>query len=400
LIAVAGCGLLLGSAAIFAGWLMPYPLAMSLVCMAIALLMEPFSLATEAHLHRQLSFRLPAIIAALRTAADGSTAIALAMLGWGAPALAMGVLVSHLVATGLLLALGGAERRVWPRPSLRGMAQFGGFGRRLTLIKLAPDLTDLVLISGLGAIAGASTTGLFNRVQVIHRMVDRTLFEGITPVVLPAISNALAGGAPRDAVYLTKVDLLMAICWPGYAMIALLADPLVSVMLGDQWDAAVMPVRVLAGMGLFLPFSKMSVSYFTAIDELPFYLRMQIHSQIARLALGLAGASISLEAFCAAVVAGSAVKALQLAFWTRRNFGGGHYRSILTRAAIITLVTLCAPATVVLWGGVGPLPTLLLALPLAAAGWLAALRLTKHLLYDQAREAAGTLLRSGRAQPG
>ena len=36
------------------------------------------------------------------------------------------------------------------------------------------------------------------------------------------------GGAARDRVYLIKVDLLVAICWPGYAMIALLADPLVA----------------------------------------------------------------------------------------------------------------------------------------------------------------------------
>ncbi len=400
MIALAGCLLLLVSAAIFGGWLMPYPLAISLVPMAIALLLEPFSLATEAQLHRQLNFRLPAKIAALRTAADGSTAIGLALLGWGAPALAVGVLVSHLVATGLLLTLGGAERRVWPRPSLSGLTQFGGFGRRVTLIKLAPEFTDLVLVSGLGALAGASVTGLFNRVQVIHRMVDRTLFEGIMPVVLPAISNALAGGAPRETVYVTKVDLLVALCWPGYAMIALLAEPLVTVMLGDQWDAAVTPVRILAGMGLFLPFSKMSLSYFTAIDELSFYLRIQLHSQLARLALGLAGAAISLEAFCAALVAGSAVKAGQLASWTRRNFGKGHYRPVLTRAAIITLMTLCAPAAVVLWSGAAPLPTLLLALPLAALSWLAALRLTNHLLYDQARASAAALLLRRRTQPG
>ena len=398
MIAAMGCTAFLATAMVLGGWLMPLPLALCLVPMGLALLCEPFSLATEAQLHRRLSFRLPAQIAALRTAFDGSIAVGLALLGWGAPALAMGLLASHVLATGLLLALGGAGMRVWPRPSLSGLVEFRDFGRRLTLIRLAPEAADLLLISGLGALAGASVTGLYNRVQVIHRMIDMTLFEGINPVVLPAISNALANGTKRVSVYLTKVELLVAVCWPGYAMIALLADPLVTVLLGPGWEEAVTPVRILAAMGLFMPFNRMSLNYFTAIDELPFYLRMQLQSQVVRLALGLAGAAISLEAFCAAIVAGSAFKAAQLSLWTRRQFGAGHYRAVFARGLFVCVASLSGPAVLLYSGEAGPLLTLLLAVPLAGLGWLLALRLSNHPLFEQGREALTPLIRRGRPQ--
>ena len=399
MIAAAACTAMLAAAALFGGWLMPMPMALALVPMAAALLFEPFSLATEARLHRKLSFRLPSRIAALRTAADGCTAIGLALLGWGAPALAVGVLVSHALATVMLLTIGGAQMRVWPRPSLRGLAQFQGVGGRLTAIKLAPDFSDLALISGLGALAGAAPTGLFNRAQLIQRMFDRTLLEGIAPVVLPAISSALTNGTPRNTVYVTKVDFLTAICWPCYALVAVLAEPLVAVLLGDQWDEAVTPVRILAGLGMFLPISKMSLDFFTAIDELPFYLRMQLQSQMVRLGLGFAGAAISLEAFCAAMVAGSGFKAGQIALWTRRNFGPGHYRAIIIRGLLVTLATLCGPAAIVLVGDMRPVLTILCAMPLAGLGWLAGLYLTGHLLYGQMLEAAKDFLQERKAHP-
>ena len=393
MIAGAGAALFLGAAASLGGGVLAMPLALCLLPMAAALILEPLSLATESRLHRNLSFGLPAWIATLRTLADGATAISLALLGWGAPALATGLLASQLVATVLLLAFGGAEARVWPRPTFSGLKEFGRFGSKLTSIKIAPDFTDLLLISALGAFAGAYVTGLFNRVQVIHRMIDRVLFDGINPVVLPAISTALASGMEPARVYHTKVDLLVALCWPGFAMIALMADPLVAVLLGAQWAEAVLPVRVLAGMGLFLPFSRMSLNYFAAIDELSFYLGMQMRAQVVRLVLGVPAAMVSLEAFCGALVIGSAYKAGSLAVWTRREFGAGHYRPIFGRGLAITLATLAGPAALLLLGDTGPLVTLLLALPLAVAGWITALWAVGHPLFEQAREMLVAALR-------
>jgi len=373
----------------------PAPLAAALIPLGLALLLEPFSLATEAQLHRDLRFALPAKVAAAQTVIDSAVSVALATLGLGAAALATGVLVAQIATTGMLLWWGGAEGRIWPKPMLSGLGNLTRFGRRYTWVEIAPQLTDMLLIAMLAALASPGVAGLFNRAQVIHKLLDRTLFEGITPVVLPAISNALAQGVPPASVHFTKVDLLAAICWPGFATMAILAEPLVAVLIGQQWQAAVVPVQILALMGSAYPLTKMSSKFFAAADELRFFARVQLVHQVTRLVFGAAGAMVSLNAFCAALALSAGLKSIYLAVWVSRRFGASHYRNLLTRAAMLTLATVLGPA-LIMAGDFTALVTLALSLPLAAISWIMALRLLRHPLWGQAIETLGLLRRGMR----
>lgn len=378
----------LGGVWLLGGWLIPGGAARAMVPMALAILISPFVLGTEALLQRRFSFGLIAVAELLRVAVDLAVAITLALAGYGAVALGMAVLASRIAVAAILLIRGGRKNRVWPR--IGNWRGFSGFGARVTAIQILPAGADLAMVSALGAILGAASLGLFNRARTIHQILDKTLFEAINPVILPALSDALRSGMAPARVYRVQLDYVAAICWPGFALIGLLAAPMVEVMLGAQWAGAVPVVRILALMGLSFPITKLSQKLFVALDETHAFLRLQVMQDVLRVPLGIAGAAISLEMFAAAYVAGTWAKAAGIVWHLRRRFGAeplGHPQVAL-RAGAITLMTLAGPAAV-LWADLSAAATLAAALPLAGAGWLAGAVLTRHPVIGEIRGALG-----------
>jgi O-antigen/teichoic acid export membrane protein len=369
------------------GTVLPAPAAEALVPLALVLVVGPFRLGAEAMLQRSLDFSVFSVVEVVRVAADVATAVTLAALGYGPTALALGLAANQIVGLLIIVVGSGAGHRM--RPRLGGWASFARFGRQVTTIQILPRMTDLALTAILTGAIGPVAVGLFNRAETVFKIMDRVLFEGIEPVVLPALSDSLRRGVAPFQVYLAKVDFLVVVCWPGFALIALLAEPLVALLLGPGWDRVVPLVHILAAMGLFMPIAKMSNKFFVAIDASGTYLRIQTTQQLVRLGLCGPAALVSLEAFAAAYVAAAAAKAAAVSLAIKRRFASASagYGRIALRGGIVTGTTLAGGGgTLAL--GLDPLPTLLVALPLAGMGWLAGLLAVRHLLVSHIRAAA------------
>ena len=375
MIAGLGCLVCVGAQLLPRG-LVTQPVATALLPLGLALLVGPLTLSVEAQLYRGLSFGLPARASVLSSMAEVGAAIALAWAGFGVVALAVGTLAGQATLA-LLLLVGAAAPRL--RLSFRGFSRLGMFGGRLTTINMLQSAADMVLIPFLGALAGPVATGLYNRAQVLRNLLDRTLLDGIDPVVLPAISGALRRGASPMEVLASKLDYLTVICWPAFLMIAVFADPLVRVLLGAQWDAAIPAVRILAVGGLALPVTKMSIKFFTAIDALDVYLRIHAWQQALRLVAGIGAASVSLEAFCWVMSAALAFKAAWILLYLRRRFGRAErdHHAAFARGALVAASTVVSPMLLLLTD-LRPVGLLALAGVVAACGWLIALRLVRH----------------------
>ena len=155
---------------------------------------------------------------------------------------------------------------------------------------------------------------------------------------------------------------------------------------------AVPAVQILAISGIALPVVKLSVKMFTALDALDAYLRIQIVTQVLSLGLAVVGAAISLEAFCAAVSLSALVKGAWIWLWLNAHAGGtsGAVRRAAGRGAIVTVGTLCPPAALLVWGGLGQTALVIAGVASAVLAWTAMLTLTRHpLARDLLALAAG-----------
>ena len=341
---------------------------------------------SEAALSRALRFGLIARLGVLRMAVEAGTAIALAAAGLGPVALAGGLLAHRTVQAGLLLLARHREGEPYA-PSLRGAGAFLRFGRDYVVMESLPKGGDAAVKGAMAGLLGLAGLGLFDRAKQVVGLLDETLLKGIAPIVLPGLARALqAGEAPR-AVYRAKTDMLIALLWPTFAVVALLAEPLVLTLLGAQWTEAVPAVRTLAAAGLALPIGKMSANLFVALDAVPAYTRIRIVHQLVRVGLVALGATQGLVWACAGGAASSFVRAGLVEAALHRRIG--HRSTDLARpardGALLTLGALAGPAAL-LWAW-PEAPAAVLAVGGAAAaglGWLAVAIGLRHRLATEA----------------
>lgn len=382
-LSLAVAALVVGGLALLPDGLAQPALAAVLVPMMLTLPVGALTLQREARLHREVAFAVPARAGVAGIVAETGVAIALAIAGYGATALAFGFVAGVLVRAATVMALSRGTRPV--RPALAEFGPLARFGWRMTSVSLLPKAADLALLGALSAIAGAAATGLFNRSQRVCNLLDDTIFEALRPMMLPVISAALRDGVTPAEVVATKHEYLAPIAFAGFGAVLLLADPLVRTLLGPGWDEAVAPVRILALAGLTMPVTKMAQKVLTAMGRLDDFARIQNVQLAVRVVLGAAGALVSLEAFCAAVVAASVLKAVLILRWERVHAGAA-LRALgrtALRAAGIAAATLAGPAAV-LWGtDLPPAATMAASVALGGPTWLLCLRLTDHPLMGE-----------------
>lgn len=365
-------------------WLSP-DMRLALLAMVPGLLAVPFIAVPEAVLRRRLEFGTIAWLGVATVTADVAVSIALALMGAGPLALVGGLVASRLGNAAILLA---TSRR------LLG-ARFSGWRRFLrtaphqTATSLLPKASDLAIVLIVPSALGLGALGLYNRAQSVVALLDKVLLDGVSPVVLPAISEQLRSGVPVAEVYGAKTARLSVLIWPVFAVIALLAEPVVVLLLGDQWIAAVPVVRILCGVGLVAPFTSMSMQFFAATGRIPEYLRIQAVNQIVRLACMGTGALHSLEAVAAGLVLAMFVKAVRVRHHIEAIIGplGRRGRRLdYPRAGVITAMSLAGPALLlVVLAHASSIILCLGGIALAALGWLGGVILTGHPLLGDLR---------------
>jgi O-antigen/teichoic acid export membrane protein len=88
--------------------------------------------------------------------------------------------------------------------------------------------------------------GLYNRALLVCQLPDRVVLGGAIPVILPALAAEVRAGSDLGASYVRAVSFITAVQWPALVVLAILAHPVVLVLLGGQWLSVVPLVQVVA----------------------------------------------------------------------------------------------------------------------------------------------------------
>ena len=365
-------------------WLLPslFPNGVTelLLLLMGSLMLRPFIMPIETALARNLKFKLLSGITVVRALVATTTGIALGVLGFGAQALAAGVLLEFIIATLVLMSIAGRDH--WSAPRTSGWTDFFSFGLRYSSQASLAKLSNLGITGSISTLLGVAAMGQLDRARSIINIFDQSVFEGVAPAVLPAMSHALRSGSSAKQVFLTKTGHLTAICWPAFALLALFAQPLVLTILGDQWHNSVEAVRWLALAGLFYPFSKLSMKLFVALNMSSQLLKIQLIYQPVRVLLVALAATISLEVACIAISVSYGIKAVMVSIClqTKTGYVPTDLLKIAARGLLLTLGTVAMPMVVLEFvTDVSRLSLLAVCAPLAVLGWF-----TTAFIYGEA----------------
>lgn len=198
----------------------------------------PFAL-----LEKDLRFKALALTDAGRTLATASTTLTFAMLGYGYWSLVAGALVDSIVASALGLIL---RRHAFAWPKLRAIRSIVQVSWHFVVdvfsfyVYKSADQAIAGKILGTGPLGAYALANQFAQIPVdkIAAIVAR-----VTPAFFSAVGNDFAG-LRRYLLILTQG--LALVTFPLTIGTALIAEEFVLVVLGEKWEAMIVPLRLLA----------------------------------------------------------------------------------------------------------------------------------------------------------
>jgi lipopolysaccharide exporter len=225
--------------------------------MSLTFVVNSLGATSQSLLRRRMAFDLLARIElGAFLVGYGVVGLGMAWAGWGIWSLVGATLCNLLVkAVAAWLCVRHSLRPPLRWAHYQPLVNFGGAVSVVSLLEYAGANLDRLSI---GRLLGTYTLGLYNRTFFLVQLPLYQFTDSISRVMLPSYSS-LQHDIPRlRPLYLTALSLSAWVMLPMAAGMATAADPLVRVVLGPQWGAAVPllgPLALMVGAHLLTIYS-------------------------------------------------------------------------------------------------------------------------------------------------
>jgi len=219
------------------------------VALSLTFIMRAVQVVPRALLARDLQFWRLAWIDAGEALVWSSTTLVGAWLGLGYWALVLGAVVSGAVAM-IVLCVQRPHHLSWPR-DLRSIAHAMHLGWYVVISQLCWYVYSHADLTIVGRVLGTAPLGAYTKGSDIASIpADRisTLVGQVTPAVFSAAQNDKTA---LRRYLLAVTEGLALLTFPMSVGLALVADLFVITVLGEQWRAAIVPLRLLGLYGGF-----------------------------------------------------------------------------------------------------------------------------------------------------
>jgi len=217
--------------------------------LAFGFIIEGFRNIRHFERRRELEFRELTYLSQAAAWTNAVVAISCAYWFRNVWALVIGQLSAALVITILSYAvLGGRPRIAFDRLVARQLLSYGKFVTASGIVLFFANELDSAVI---GKYLGIEQLGYYALALSISQMATSQISSVASNVMMPAYSKLQGDREALGHAYLLAVGMVMFIVVPAVVGAVLMADPLVRVIYGEKWVAAIAPLRVMMLFGLF-----------------------------------------------------------------------------------------------------------------------------------------------------
>ncbi|MGF1519488.1 MAG: MOP flippase family protein [Nodosilinea sp.] len=259
------CGATLLGAPWIAGLFESPELAPVLRWFSVLFLITSFSTVQQAVLEREFEFRAMAIRSLIAICLSGLVGVGMALAGLGVWSLVGQQLTYELVAAIVLWRLSDWRPglAVGLKP-LRELWNFGAMTFGFNAITFVHTRADDLLI---GYFLDATALGYYSLAYRILTIMTYLLVNTSNQVALPTFSRLQDDLEQFRRAYYRVVQLTSLVAFPTFVGVALLAEPLILVIFGDQWLPTVPVLQLLSLAGIIRSITFFKSSVLLALDK-------------------------------------------------------------------------------------------------------------------------------------
>lgn len=287
------------------------------------------------------------------------------------------------------------------RPCLsnwREVLAFGGYSSATTVLNNFYGMLPQLM---LGRLAGLEAAAIYSRATILCQLPDRAVIGAIQPVILPAFARRVRSGGALREPYLRALCLLSAVHWPVLLTLSAMAEPVVRIVLGPQWDEAAPLIRIMAIAWLFMAPASLTFPVLVAMGRVSVTLTTSVMTLLPSAAILLAAAMHGMTAMAASMFLTLPLQVgVALAFIRRyAGFTWADIAKAVAKSLVPALLAAAIPLLCAINEGFRPDPTLIsLGISLAGCvgGYVFGLVLTRHPLLGEVHAALSQLRRAMR----
>lgn len=353
-----------------------------------AAIIESIATPNLALIRRDMQFGTITLIDTVRLSVNAFGTIGFALLGWGFISFAAGALAASIASTALAL----FSRQIWWSfgPSLASFRAVAEFGRYRGATNVVDRFYDSLPMMVLGSIMSSAAVGSYNRSITISNLPDRLVLSSVFSVAFPALAAGVRDKIDVEKSYLHALGFITVVYWPALLMVAIIADPIVHIVLGEGWDNVVPLARLLALASVF---------FFPVVLTYP--LLIALNANGSAFAFNMISRSSAAVILCGASFFGlTAIAASQfislplqmvLCFVFVRRYVPFKWRDLyaaLMPSGLVCLATIAGPIIIAFRLGFRfdfSLPETALVCILAVFGWFIGLKVTRHPFLVEVR---------------
>ncbi len=238
----------------------------SLACVHVALLC------------RRIDFKTQLKVGMAATALSGGIGIVMAVQGFGVWSLVAQYLASTFFRSAFLwIAITWRPRLVFSLASVREMF---GFGSRLLASGLLNTFFEDLYLVVIGRLFSATHLGLYNSARRIETLAATNTTTVVTHVAFPVFSQIQDDPVRLKRSLRKAMTMLALVHFPIMVGLALVAKPLVYVLLSPKWAASIPWLRLLCIVGATYPFQALLLNLLKAKGRSDLFFNLEVFKKI------------------------------------------------------------------------------------------------------------------------
>jgi teichuronic acid exporter len=242
--------------------------------LSFSIFINSFGLIQSVLFTKQLNFKSQTLIALITAILSGAIGIVLAINGFGVWSLAIQQLSSSLIGTICLWIFSSWRPNIiFSFNSLKGMLSFGF---RIFFAGLLTTVFDNIYTLVIGKLFSTSDLGLYARAKNFQELPSNTLSSFIVRVAFPVFSSIQDSPTKLKDVVKKALSMLVLVNFPMMIGLALIAHPLVLVLLTEKWILCIPYLQLFCAVGFLYPLHYINLNVLISLGRSDLYLRIEI----------------------------------------------------------------------------------------------------------------------------
>ncbi|MCL5282116.1 MAG: oligosaccharide flippase family protein [Planctomycetes bacterium] len=232
----------------------------------------------SALLWRRIDFKTQLKMGLVATPLSGALGIVMALQGFGVWSLVTQYLTATFLRSAFLwIVIPWRPRLVFSLASVREMF---GFGSRLLASGLLNTFFEDLYLVVIGRLFSATSLGLYNGARRIQTLATTNTTTVVTHVAFPVFSRMQDDPLRLKRSLRKAMTLLALIHFPVMMGLALVAQPLVNVLLSPKWAAAAPWLQLLCLVGATYPHQALLLNLLKAKGRSDLFFNLEVFKKI------------------------------------------------------------------------------------------------------------------------